>query len=313
MADYKIILSENNDNWDKFQDDSSEGSVYLYSNYINSLNIDNEKIYLKDNENNLLASAVIFKNFNRIPYSMYQGISIANFNLGNQKETAKRFLIISEFIRLILINYDKVFFTLSPNFYDLRPFQWINFHEENKPKFKFNLRYTAIIYLDKFENYDHYLTTIRNNRKRNLKQADKYKLIVAESKDIELFMGLYKKTFERQNIEVPNLDLVKSIIDNSIKFNYGRMTICFDDKDKAHSGIVTLTDKTKAFYAFGASDPIYRKSNSFTLLMAESIKKAFDLKLKQFDMCGANSPNRGDFKLSFNANLVQYFEASYSS
>ena len=86
MIEYKIVLSEDDYDWDKFQDDSSEGNVYLYSRYINSLNIENDRIYLKDKQDNILAAAVIFKNFGRIPYSLYQGVSISKFSLSNQKK-----------------------------------------------------------------------------------------------------------------------------------------------------------------------------------------------------------------------------------
>ena len=280
MIDNKITFSNDTNEWDRFQDDSIEGSVYLYSKYINSLNIDNDKIYMKDKEDNILASAVIFKNFDRVPYSLYQGFSIANFNLSSQKKTAKRFLVISEFIRLILLNYNKVFFSLSPNFIDLRPFQWVNYHEENKPKFNLDIRYTGIIYLNNYQDFNKYLETIRAVRRRTIKQANKNKLTVMESKDINLFMDLYKKTFDRQAIKISNLDMVRSIISNAIKHGYGRMTVCFDDKNNPHSGMVMLRDKIKAYYAFGASNPTYRKSDSATVLMGESIQKAFDFELQ---------------------------------
>ena len=313
MIEYKIVLSEDDYSWDKFQDDSSEGNVYLYSRYINSLNIDNDRIYLKDKQDNILASAVIFKDFGRIPYSLYQGISISKFSLSNQKKLIKNFTIISEFLNLIILKYDKVFFTLSPNFTDLRPFQWLNFHEEDKPKFNLDIRYTGIIYLDNFKDFADYLKTIRSVRRRTINHANRNKLKVLESNDIDLFIDLFKKTFDRQSIEVSNLEMVRSIILSSIDYGYGRMTFCVDDCNNVHSGMVILKDKYSAYYAFGASDPEYRKSDAATVLMGDSIKNAFDHELRQFDMCGVNSPNRGDFKLSFNANLIKYFEVQYSN
>ena len=32
----------------------------------------------------------------------------------------------------------------------------------------------------------------------------------------------------------------------------------------------------------------------------------------EVDFCGANSPNRGDYKISFNAELKTYFICTYS-
>ena len=62
---------------------------------------------------------------------------------------------------------------------------------------------------------------------------------------------------------------------------------------------------------FGAADPEFRKNDTSSILIGESVKKSYELGLNEFDMCGVNSPNRGDFKLSFNAELKPFYEVSY--
>ena len=312
---FTLAISNNNQEWDQFQDASVHGCVYQYSNYIDSLNISNDKIFLKKN-NITLAAAIIFKNNNsvRIPYSLYQGISIVNdANLKEQQVTSRNFKITTDFLELLIKEYNNFKFCLSPYFEDIRPFLWLNYHDEKASKFKIDLRYTGLIDLKKYENFDNYFQSIRSVRKRVFIKHDEKNLRIEETKDVQTFINLYKKTFDRQNIDISDLSLVESIINSAINNSYGTLSICYDAENNPHSGIVILYDKNTAYYAFGATDPDYRSSGASVILMVNCIRKAFDMNLKSFDMCGVNSPNRGDFKLSFNARLLSYFEVSFNN
>jgi hypothetical protein len=45
--------------------------------------------------------------------------------------------------------------------------------------------------------------------------------------------------------------------------------------------------------------------------MLNLIRDAMEKGLKYVDFCGVNSPNRGDYKISFNAELKPYFVTNY--
>src|SRR5262249_12920131 len=62
-----------------------------------------------------------------------------------------------------------------------------------------------------------------------------------------------------------------------------------------------LFDRSCGYYMFGANDPEYRKTGAGTLLLAHSIRHCMERGLESVDVVGINSPNRGDFKTSFNA------------
>ena len=49
---------------------------------------------------------------------------------------------------------------------------------------------------------------------------------------------------------------------------------------------------------------------SGTFLLLNMIKHAFDSGYEEIDFLGLNSPNRADFKISLNAELVPYFITS---
>jgi lipid II:glycine glycyltransferase (peptidoglycan interpeptide bridge formation enzyme) len=72
-----------------------------------------------------------------------------------------------------------------------------------------------------------------------------------------------------------------------------------------------LYDKKRAYYLLAANDPTHRSTGAATRLMFDNIFEAKRRGLQELDFVGVNSPNRGDFKLSFNPELKLYFDVSY--
>jgi lipid II:glycine glycyltransferase (peptidoglycan interpeptide bridge formation enzyme) len=62
---------------------------------------------------------------------------------------------------------------------------------------------------------------------------------------------------------------------------------------------------------FGATKPEMRHSGAATKLMFENIYRAKESGIQELDFVGVNSPQRGDFKLSFNAELKLYFDVRF--
>jgi lipid II:glycine glycyltransferase (peptidoglycan interpeptide bridge formation enzyme) len=76
------------------------------------------------------------------------------------------------------------------------------------------------------------------------------------------------------------------------------------------SAVLFIYDDRTAYYLFGANDPEYRNTSAGTFLLMQLIKDAFANGLDEVDFVGVNSPNRGDYKISFNADLEPYFVTS---
>ena len=72
-------------------------------------------------------------------------------------------------------------------------------------------------------------------------------------------------------------------------------------------------DSRCAWYLLGANDPEWRKSAASTLLMIENIRHYAEKGIPSLDFVGVNSPQRGDYKLSFNGQLIPYFEVHFES
>ena len=77
-------------------------------------------------------------------------------------------------------------------------------------------------------------------------------------------------------------------------------------KIKKGQGVFLFDDKT-GYYLIGANDPDYRKDGSGAYILFEQIRHCIEQSLSYVDFLGINSPMRGDFKTSFNAEPLPFF------
>ena len=228
-----------------------------------------------------------------------------------KKKISKNFKTLTSLLDLITREKKSFYLSLHPEMQDLRPFQWHKYNLKNKKKFEMILQYTGIINLDDYVSFDEFLGTIRSVRRQEYKKALNAKLSITISKNINKFLSLYEKTFARQNLKIYDEKLVRSILEQLNISDSGEIVFCSDQNDNLISTIVIAHDKSCSYYLFGASDPKYRNINGNTYLLLNTIQKLFTEGKKKFDFCGVNSPNRGDFKLSFNAEVIPYFNAKF--
>jgi lipid II:glycine glycyltransferase (peptidoglycan interpeptide bridge formation enzyme) len=132
---------------------------------------------------------------------------------------------------------------------------------------------------------------------------------IHQSDDLLLFLNLYQQTFERQGltIDVDTLGLVQRICKQAMAQGYGYLSSAILD-DRTASMAFFISDARCSYYLFGANDPALRETNASSKLLLDNIALSAHKGLQIFDFVGVNSPQRGDFKLSFNAELVPYQE-----
>ena len=303
-----IEACQSDQEWDLFNSSSPQGSVFSSTAFLNSLEVPIDKLFFAQ-EGKKLASILLVHAGAKPIFSMYQGICLTPIqgNLHSFYNQQLKFLM--ALLECLVKEYPSLEFNLSHHFDDLRAFQWINYHEPAKGQFQLNLNYTGIISLKNEIDFDTYFNSIRSVRRYEWRQCVKNEFRVLESTDLSEFMRLYQLTFERQGIslEQPTLDTVKRITESAINNNFGTLTYCEDKEGKVHSASVILQHKGTYYYEFGASDPQFRSSGASVYLMLNNIKNAFEKNASYFDFVGINSPNRGDFKLSFNALPRPYF------
>jgi lipid II:glycine glycyltransferase (peptidoglycan interpeptide bridge formation enzyme) len=316
MAKYKIEKTTNLELWDEFVDKSPQGSIYSKSQFIECIEVKCAYFLVKKGEE-IVGGAYMIEDDNgrllrNLPYVPYRNsiLFVDSTNVLEHKRISDQFKISELIIEFFVKHYGKHSIISSPFYIDIRPFSWFNFHEPEKGTFKVLNRFTSVL---KHSIREEYLMQIRSSRRQELKKASQVRVL--ESNDINVLNELHQKTFERQNLKrsIQEESFLFKIGKTAIEKGFGKLLVA-QIEGKLISAVLILYDNNTAYYQFGASDPDYRNSGASTKLIFESIMYAFEkLELKLFDFVGVNSPNRGDFKLSFNGDLKPYFELNFDN
>ena len=310
---FKLSNASGNEEWDSFNQCSLQGTIYSKRQFLQALQMPVSYYFIREPDGQICAATHIIEDVpSRVassvpfPFVPYQTIlfSAKIEQLKEHKKIFKKFQIIEFLINSLTQKYKNFGFSLVPQDYDLRPFLWHNYDGSGNEKFSVTPRYTAVLNISNF-NKDLYLADIRTVRRQEIKKCT---ASVSTSDDIDLFMDLYKKTFDRQNItiEFDQFHLVRSICASAVLNGYGKLMKAQTTNGVASMALFLFDDKT-AYYQFGANDPDLRASGASSKLMFEALSQLSEKKIQQIDFVGVNSPNRGDYKLSFNPALKQYF------
>ncbi len=317
MSRYSLL--ENNDEvlWDRFVAESEQGSVFCQVGFIDSLGLNCKYYFVRKGDEVVAAIPILLDDTQHIiksPYHFSPYISImfkAFPEESDHKKISREFELTEFIVNEIIRIYGKFSITTSPSFGDIRPFLWHNYNSPGEKVFAVNVRYTPILKMD-FGSHEEYLSSIRTLRRRELKEMDK--VDISDWDDVGAFDNLHRLTFERQGIARPEVQskILKNIVRSAIDKKFGRLSLCRYQGEDA-SAFLFLYDNKRAYYLFGANHPDFRKYGCSTKLMVENIFHAKDAKgLNEVDFVGANSPRRGDYKISFNSKLRPYFEIHYN-
>jgi Acetyltransferase (GNAT) domain len=298
--------------WDAWVDASPQGHVFSKAAFIQCLGLTYTCYEVTTPQGEVLAGAVILEDgigMAKAPFAFtpHQGIVFANSvaQQPSQKRLTVEFRITTFMIEALLDIYPNFSMALSPYFKDLRPFLWHNYGLEGMPKFEVKHRYTGHVNLQNFE-LTEFLKTVRSVRRQEYKKSQ---VQIQKADDLLLFLNLYQQTFERQGlaIDADTLGLVQRICEQALGKGYGYLSAAVVD-DRTASMAFFVSDSRCSYYLFGANDPAMRETNASSKLLLDNIALSAQKGLQIFDFVGVNSPQRGDFKLSFNAELVPYQE-----
>lgn len=311
----RIFNSTSDQEWNEFNSNSPQGSIFLHSAFLNAIEVPHDRL-LFELDGRIVASVLIVEPNIVTPWAVfpYQGIALAPSQRRNQSIVAQSLKITEMVSTELSKKYAHFNLRQHYSYKDLRGFQWFNYHSPEQGRYEFDLQYTGIIDFDQYSNFEDYLVTIRPSRRQDAKKIIKQNLLLEESQDTAKFIQLYGLTFGRQNIDVDTntLALIKRVVDAMLSAGMGRLVFCKDADGVVYAAIVTLHDDQCTYYMFAAADPDFRSSGASTALLLDSIEHAYISKHRWFDMVGINSPQRGDFKTSFNASPVPIYSLSFS-
>jgi hypothetical protein len=317
MSSKRLRLAEISDQelWDTWVDRSPQGTVFSKSAFLRSLGVPFKLLMVRDGERAVaLLSAITDDSGNivRFDFTPYQGILFLPDSTSQQRhKTVVDEFRITEFVVAELTTLHRaVDIPLSWNFNDIRPFLWHNWGSSSGV-FVARPRYTAVLDLTAID-AGTYPSQVRACRRQELKKSSDY--AVSDEHEVEEFLEIYPRTFARQGIELgpERLSLVRRIAAAALAGGYGRLSGCRGPAGLAGMCLF-LYDSKRAYYLFAANDPELRHTGASTRLLFDNILEASRRGLAELDFVGVNSPDRGDFKLSFNPQLKLYFEMSYSA
>jgi hypothetical protein len=263
--------------------------------------------------------AVLLKKNGRVlgapyPYTMYQGVLMSRelVKLPPHSRYSKLLRAMEVLLGELEQRYDSISFCLHHSLEDLRAFSWFHYSEPQKGQFRIDLRYTGLLDADRLKDWDGFVASLRRLRQREYRKACSSGLTVGISRDVGTLQRLNDLTFARQGLTPSEdvRDLLRNITQAALEHGFGELLECREPGGKVTAATLFLYDQACAYSLFGATDPEDRDTGSYTYLILENLRRCRE-RVARVDFVGINSPNRGDYKLSFNFEPRPYYVATW--
>ncbi len=310
---FELTICEDKNVWDEFVENSPQDNVFCRTAFLDALGKPYD-LWLLTEKNRPIAGAILLKDRQGSvlksphPFSMYHGVLLDRHiaDMPTHRRVGEAQEVFSRMLLRLEQSYDRWSFCLHPNLEDLRAFSWHHYHEPDLGKARIDLYYTGQIHVDNFEKY---LGAIRPCKRREYRLAQKKGMLAETSDDLVLLADLYRSTFQRQGLDKSDEDLhlMTSIARSAIEKGFGELLLARLPNGTVVSAALFLHDTHTGYYLIGANHPDYRNTYGGIFIVLESIRRCHERGLKIVDVCGINSPNRGDFKISLNAIPKPYF------
>mgnify|MGYP006075091223 CR=1 FL=1 len=313
MKNYDLVECLDVAEWDPFLKTSPQNNILSHSWFL--LERKRKYIFYFILEKNVKIAAVIISldsEGNAMPNPWtYHGIFFSSqFSSQNNHRYVNNYLKIIEFlVGELSSKINLISFNLHPTINDMRPFQWFKFNNEKKYSISVHINYTSILDINYYENFQSYLSCVRKVRRQEYRKCTNEGFKLEISKDLSILNKLHADTFERQGLKRNDHDILlcNEIASKAFDNDSGQLIYCKDKNNNVLAGALFLFDKKSCYYLIGATDEKYKKYAPMTFIITEQIKNLFNSEVSHFDFCGINSPNRGDYKTSFNGSIVPYF------
>jgi GNAT superfamily N-acetyltransferase len=317
--DLNLIACTDKEQWDRFAMDSPHGSVFCFTPFLDGLGEDYRLLMVEEGGEPLCGVVLHLRDGQPCSgdclFGIYQGVLLSSSICDQplRRRASRTSQILNFLLAELETSYDRISVCQHYRFDDLRSFSRFHYDHPERGRFRIELQYSGVMDLSQVVDFDRYLRSIRNLRRREYQRCRTGGFCVCPSRDLDTLFRLYQQTYARQGLSC-KAEEVRAFLSGSqaaLEKGFGEMLICVAPDGAVVSASVFLRDRDCAYYWIGANDPEYRQTGSGTYLMIETIRRWQQKGLKAIDFVGINSPNRGDFKTSFNALPVRYFTATW--
>ncbi len=307
-----IEVLNNNEQWECFYLDSPQRTPYSSLDFL-SLKGNFHQKYVLRKENQILAALIVPTNFTGVLKpgsfgSIHQGILFSSRVDSSMNTRAE---VLQTLLNLAIKNEIKFDISLHPNIDDLRPVNWLNSELPHEKKIEIQLKYTGLIKLDAYLNYQDYFSRLPRMRRDEISKGS---VRIEPSSNHTLFEELHRESFMNRGIDFTSdeWEELTTIFRYATAHPAGKLILAFDEASaKPISGIITIEDADTVYYWFSATKPGFRNLAANSKLIAQAIRQAIESKKLKFDTCGMNSKEIGFFKGSFGAKPTPIYQLRY--
>ena len=242
------------------------------------------------------------------------------FDLDSKRQAVKRRhdeYEISAFVADELARrFDRIELPLAPQVSDLRPFLWHQYHGPREQQFRLDLRYTSYVDITSLAGVapeaadtTACFEAMETVRRYSVREARKKGGTVRVVKDSDALIGYYRALMQAQGDQPPEAKLaaMQRVMDQLIARGRGAMFHVHDADGLLLYCVFYGWDTRRAYYLYGAGHP--ERSAPWQGTLAHWVAfghLAREHGLREVDLEGVNSPQRGWFKLGFGGSLQPY-------
>ncbi|MBX7148106.1 GNAT family N-acetyltransferase [bacterium] len=319
---YQWIANPGPEEWDQVIQLSPQSNLFCERFFLEAAGV-RHQLYLVKQGEHIKAGVCVVKG-QQDNNCVLDDLVIHNGILFLNEETKKQVRLrfeqfeLTEFIiQRLTSQFETIELALAPQFEDLRPFIWHCYHESDKNnKFTLDLRYTTYVDVSELgqgvaDESSAAFLAMDTLRQRHIRQAHKQGGTVQLGKNSQLLVGYYRDLMVRQGDPSSEDKLVRMarVIDQLIAAGRGALYEVVNSQGVIVYTVFYAWDSKRAYYLFGAGHPEHSELWQGTLAHWGAFKNlSQNHHVKEVDLEGVNSPNRGWFKLSFGGNLKSYYQ-----
>lgn len=326
---YTVVETKDHQAWDSWVRASHEGTIFHTTDYLRALDCD-YKLYFVQKGNTKKAAFLApvtpdGRDIIAATFLIYGGFLFhdeeADHQPRQQKDLSLRFRITEALVEYIGRTFDKIHISCGPAIKDLRPFLWYNY-PSNDPgqQYRLALRYTSYLNIQGINQHASVTHSpnfqqLSRSRRQEIRHAIHDGISAFESSDLHDFLRLSEISRTNRNDDVKFLQreyqVMSSVMQALIKNGQGKLYYVKDDTGQVVAGSFWGLDVRRAYFLFAANHPQAKQRHTGTMALWDAFRHLNRMyQVREVDLEGVNSPQRGWFKLSFGGDIRPYYHVS---
>jgi len=321
----KNVLQEDYRHWDEFVMDSNQGSIFATSRYFTLVDRRFHLYWVTQGNSSIKAGVLLpvtsdGKHVELDDFIIYSGIFFKkDVHRVLSKKRQDNFQLTEFVIDKVLTRYSSVNLSLTPQYEDMRPFLWFGYNDPKINKFNLDLRYTSYVNISELATDDIpeddllLFKDLEPVRRYGVREARRKLASIEFGKFGDQLIAFYIAMMSKQGVDVSSnyISNMTRVIDGLCGSGLGIVAQVMNASGEILYMVMYAWDNKRAYYLYGAGNPVISESWQGSFIHWEVFKYlAKVMKIKEVDLEGVNSPQRGWFKLGFGGNLKSYYQVT---